>query len=117
MEYNDFKKIYNFVIRYLKRYPASAKIVVFTLGKNQVIELDTLKKAMNSLEAAVSDTLRNSDVSTKYNSSQYIVLLMNVDMENISKVINRVEKVYDRYLMGEKIELSYEIKDVQERED
>ena len=117
VEYNDFKKIYNFVIRYLKRYPASAIIVVFTLGKNQVIELDTLKKAMNSLEAAVSDSLRNSDVSTKYNSSQYIVLLMNVDMENIYKVINRVEKVYDRYLMGEKIELSYEIKDVQERED
>ncbi|WP_287386953.1 diguanylate cyclase [Lachnospira sp.] len=117
VEYNDFKKIYNFVRRYLKRYPGNAKMVVFTLGRNQIIELDTLKKAMNSLEAAVSDALRNSDVSTKYNSSQYVVLIMNVKDEDIDKVVSRVEKIYERYLMGESIELSYEVKDMQEREE
>ena len=116
VEYNDFKKIYNFVCRYCDRYEGNAKMVIFTLGKSQVIDLDTLKKAMNSLESAANSILRRSDVTTKYNCSQYLVLLMNIKNEDVARVVDRVIREYDRYVMGEKIELSYDIELLQESE-
>ncbi len=117
VEYNDFKKLYNFVKRYIRRYRIDVKLVVFTLSKNTIVTMDELKREMTALESAINYSLRSSDVFTKYNSSQCMTLLMNLKEKDTQKVIDRVINEYNKYLGDENVELTYDVKSINIDED
>lgn len=96
--YDEFRKIYDFVSRCVERKQQKVQIVLFTLKivgdcKNGL----TLEDAMQNLELAVIGSLRAVDAGTRYSSSQYILILMDVDQENGKMVAKRVaDKFYDK---------------------
>lgn len=89
--YDEFKKIYDFVIRYVDRKRQEMQIVLFTLSMgNEYLAGMSMDSAMQILEKSVVSSLRAMDAGTKYSNKQYIVLLMDTDIENGRKVADRV---------------------------
>lgn len=93
--YDEFKKIYDFVIRYVNRKKQEIQIVLFTLSMgNEYLAGMSMDNAMEILEKSVISSLRAMDAGTKYSNKQYIVLLMDTDNENGRKVADRVVRKF-----------------------
>lgn len=89
--YDEFKKIYDFVIRYVSRKKQQVQIVLFTLSMgNEYLAGMSMESAMEVLEESVISSLRSMDAGTKYSNKQYIVLLLDTDRENGKMVAERV---------------------------
>lgn len=93
--YEEFKKIYDFVIRYVTRKKQEVQIVLFTLsvGKEYALGM-SMEEAMEILEGSVISSLRAMDAGTKYSNKQYIVLLMDTNLENGRMVAERVVRKF-----------------------
>ena len=110
--YDEFKKIYDFVIRYVSRKKQQVQIVLFTLSMgNEYLAGLSMENAMEVLEESVVSSLRAMDAGTKYSNKQYIVLLLDTDMENGKKVAERViRKFYqDARITISGVNLTYDI--------
>lgn len=110
--YDEFKKIYDFVIRYVSRKKQQVQIVLFTLSMgNEYLSGLSMENAMVVLEESVVSSLRAMDAGTKYSNKQYIVLLMDTDIENGKKVAERViRKFYqDARITISGVNLTYDI--------
>lgn len=95
--YDEFKKIYDFVIRYVNRKKQQVQIVLFTLSMgNEYLSGISMEDAMEVLEESVISSLRAMDACTKYSNKQFIVLLMDTDKENGKKVAERVIRKFYR---------------------
>ncbi len=93
--YDEFKKLYDFVIRYVNRKKQEMQIVLFTLSMgNEYLAGMSMDNAMEILEKSVVSSLRAMDAGTKYSNKQYIVLLMDTDNENGRKVADRVVRKF-----------------------
>ncbi len=93
--YDEFKKLYDFVIRYVNRKKQEMQIVLFTLSMgNEYLAGMSMDNAMEILEKSVLSSLRAMDAGTKYSNKQYIVLLMDTDNENGRKVADRVVRKF-----------------------
>lgn len=111
VQYDEFKKMYNYIARGVVRNHQSVQTVLFTLSINDTASYRKMipDEAMNVLEAAVASSLRMVDVGTRYSSVQYIVILLDADFENGKKVAQRVmNKFYKLYVSGD-VDLSYDI--------
>lgn len=90
LAYDEFKKIYDFVVRGMVRRKQDCQMVLFTIEPKQKILVDDVEDIMEALEQSISVSLRVADTGTKYSNSQYIVLLIDSDMENGKMVAKRV---------------------------
>ncbi|MBQ7775686.1 MAG: diguanylate cyclase [Lachnospiraceae bacterium] len=108
--YDEFKKIYDFVIRYVERKQQEMQIVLFTLELKEQSSL-TIENAMSILETSVITSLRSMDAGTKYSNKQYIVLLLDTNRENGRLVAERViNKFYNNCKnSGGKVKITYDI--------
>lgn len=98
--FSDFQKIYDFVSRCVNRTAQEVQTMLLTLEPKNAAYLpsDVLEKGMNTLERAIVSSLRAVDVSTRYSSSQYVVILVDADSEGGQVVARRiVEKFYEIY--------------------
>ena len=68
---------------------------------------------MKTLELAAASSLRMVDVGTRYSSMQYIVILVDTDLENGKKVADRVAKQFYRMYGGRGVVVSYDIQTMQ----
>ena len=113
--YEEFRKIYDFISRYVKRNHQLVQTLLFTLrgNDNGYPDASSLENAIDALKTSVITSLRASDVGTKYSSSQYIVILMDTNLDNGKKVAQRVvEKFHDIYTDSD-ISLTYDIQAMQ----
>lgn len=90
LAYDEFKKIYDFVVRGMVRRRQDCQMVLFTIELKQKILVDDVEDIMDALEESISVSLRVVDTGTKYSNSQYIVLLIDSDIENGKMVAKRV---------------------------
>ena len=89
--YEEFKKIYDFVLRYIKRKHQLAQILLFTLQVEENDQSGTdFENAMRVMEQSIVNSLRSMDAGTRYSNSQYVVILMDTDMEDGKMVAERV---------------------------
>lgn len=98
--FSDFQKIYDFVSRCVNRKSQAVQTMLLTLEPKDTDYLpsDVLEKGMNTLERAIVSSLRAVDVSTRYSSSQYVVILMDANEDGGKIVAERiVEKFYEIY--------------------
>lgn len=98
--FHDFQKIYDFISRCVNRKSQEVQTMLLTLAPKDTAYLpsDVLEKGMNTLERAIVSSLRAVDVSTRYSSSQYVVILMDADADGGKLVATRiVEKFYEIY--------------------
>ncbi len=110
--YDEFKKIYDFMIRYMHRKRQEIQIILYTLDMgNEYLAGISVETAMHILEESVVSSLRAMDAGTKYSNKQYIVLLMDTNMKNGKKVAERViNKFYENPgIVASGVNLTYDI--------
>lgn len=115
VEYNSFKNIYRFLKRYSQRSGNSIQILLFTLKdlslgvspKNNELVL-----SMRVLENCIKDSLRKNDVATKYTSSQFLVILMDVEEIDRQLVVDRILNNWSICNQYQNILLKYDIEEI-----
>lgn len=89
--YDEFKKIYDFVHRCVIRKNQKVQLVLFTLQSEENPQSgEGVDAAMAGLKESILTSLRSVDAGTRYSSSQYIVILMDTNIENGKMVAERV---------------------------
>ena len=114
VEYEDFRKMYNYISRSVKRKRQQVQTLLFTLGLNNIRGKEVHpEEAMKTLELAVASSLRMIDIGTQYSSIQYMVILMDVDLENGKRVADRVIKLFYKMYGGRDVAVTYDIQTMQ----
>lgn len=109
--YGEFQKLYDFILRCVTRKQQQVQTVLLTLSVKEEtkFEIEDMERAMLCLQSAVKDSLRAVDVGTGYSSRQYILILMDADMENGTMVVERVVRKFYQLYGNENIVVSYDI--------
>ena len=109
--YGEFQKIYDFILRCVARKQQLVQTVLFTLNlkEESAFEIENMENAMNALQQAVKSSLRAVDVGTGYSSRQYILILMDADFENGTKVVERVVHRFYELYEEDNMVLAYDI--------
>ena len=114
VEYDEFRQIYNYILRYVNRNENHVQTLLFTIrpAKSRNLDAQVLAQAMYTLNTAVVDSLRKVDVGTKYSSNQYIVILTDTNAANgkmvADRVVDRFYKECDKNVMT----LSYDMETI-----
>ena len=92
-----FRDAYRVMCRCMERNGQSVFLLVCTLVDNKgrpMENSDKLEQMSEKLFRAIKDTLRRCDSFTKYNSAQYLVMLIGTNEENFQVVIDRITKKF-----------------------
>ena len=110
VEFEDFQRIYNYISRGVRRNHQQVQTLLFTLStdENENLRLN-FEDSMQALELAVTSSVRMVDVGTRYSSIQYIVILLDTNIENGKKVADRIIKKFYQMHGGRGVVLSYDI--------
>lgn len=114
VEYEDFRKIYSYISRGVRRNHQQVQTLLFTLGLNNIRGKEVQpEEAMKNLELAVASSLRMVDVGTQYSSIQYMVILIDADMVSGRMVADRVIKQFYKIYGGRDVAVTYDIQTMQ----
>lgn len=113
IEYAEFAHIYDFMSRFSKRNKQQTQILLFTLFSSDGgdIKLERMEVAMQCMEQAICKSLRGVDVGTRYSSSQFLVVLMGTEKENVRVVTDRIIQNYFKLYGGKDITLTFDMAD------
>lgn len=106
VEYREFAKIYDYIQHLGARYDYNIQLIMITLeaANQEKIYLDERECAMSCMEKTIQTSLRSVDVSTRFSSEQFVVILMNAQKEDIELITGRIRnnfhKVYDEKLLN-----------------
>lgn len=111
LEYREFTKIYDFVLKMTERFQWDMQLVMITIEQTENVEIDLEEQeyAMKCMEDALSDSLRGVDVSTRFSSEQFLVILINAQEENVDLVINRIFHRFYKLYHKNAVTVSYDI--------
>ncbi len=92
VEYEGFKHIYQFVSRAVGRTEQNVFILLLTVNHGEYLKFsnDALDTAMKELERSIIVSVRQGDVTTRYSSFQYVVMLMCNDYDSAKLVADRI---------------------------
>lgn len=114
VEYSGFKNIYQFISRCIDRTKQKVQVVVFFLeGKDEYLNISSiLNEGMEQLKDAIVSSLRRGDVSTRFGSNQFVIILMDTDKKNGEMVANRVMQQWSQLITNKELTLRYEIEEI-----
>jgi putative two-component system response regulator len=115
VEYNSFKNIYHFIERCISRTQQNVELVLFTLSKPQgeLPDVIELKQASEVFNKSVCGNIRRGDVFTSFSSSQFVVILINVNEHFGVQVAERIKACYYAARGGLNVDLSYDLQPIQ----
>lgn len=118
LEYREFTKICDFVQNLVKRFGYNVHFVMLTLEPvdyNQ-IDIEEQEYAMKCMEKTIKDVLRNIDVSTRFSSEQFLVVLLNAGDADVEMVVNRIFGGFRKIYHKNAVNLSYDIADFHDQD-
>ena len=71
--------------------------------------MNVLNRAMEHLNGAIRNSLRCSDVYTRYSVSQYIILLPTTTYENGERVVRRILGNFNRNYVRKDVAINYSL--------
>ena len=112
VEYEGFKHIYQFVSRSVGRTDNNVYILLLTVnhGEYYKVSNDVMDNAMKELERAIVVSVRQGDVTTRYSSFQYVVMMMCSDYEAAKSVADRIVGTWTEINEVEALYLDYNLK-------
>ncbi len=121
-EYPEFTKMYEYICNITERNKQQLQIILFTITSVNGIKvtIEERDRIMKLLENAIINSIRNVDVSTRYSSTQYAVLLMNLNSKETDDVATRIMTEFYRTYDLLEVELHYdsaELSDLDEEDD
>lgn len=95
-DYDNFRRIFRFVERGLRRNGSSAYIILLTLtDKNgDFIPLENRKQYMELLRQVIQRSVRAGDVFTQYSSCQFLLMVLDASCENALQIGQRIQKEF-----------------------
>ncbi|MCX4340201.1 MAG: diguanylate cyclase [Lachnospiraceae bacterium] len=111
VDYTEFTHVYDFVTHMSERDKKETQLLLFTLfsSNGSEVKLERMETAMQCMEQAICKSLRGVDVGARYSSSQFLVVLLGTERENVRLVTDRIVQNYFK-LYGEKdITLTYDV--------
>lgn len=111
VDYNEFEKVYEFVRNMGKRNAQTVQLILFTVkpADEKNVDLYDRNNVMQYLENAIIETVRSVDVTTRYSSTQQLVMFINLNDNSIQIVVERIMKeFYQMYDKGDMM-LTYDI--------
>lgn len=114
VDYNNFEKIYRLIARSLSRNKKNAQIILFSITENihGTLEISDLDEAMNVLERCIVGSLRKGDVTSRYSSSQQVVIMIDSNQENGHMIAERIIANYFRMYDNYNLDLVYNIEEI-----
>ena len=111
LDFESFHHVYNFIHRFVERSRREVQTLLFTIVDNdeQKMDIAEMELALETLEKAIYQSLRRSDVSTRYSSKQIIVVLMDVNEVNGDMVAARILKCFRKLYTGRTVQIDYGI--------
>lgn len=111
LDFESFHHVYNFIHRFVERSRREVQTLLFTIVDNdeQKMDIVEMELALETLEKAIYQSLRRSDVSTRYSSKQIIVVLMDVNEVNGDMVAARILKCFRKLYTGRTVQIDYGI--------
>ncbi len=106
-DYDIFKNIYRLQSRMLQRNGASVYFALFTISdiRGEMPDKEVIKRSIMLLKNVMVDSLRMSDVVSKYSTLQLVALLPYTSFENGQKVCARIEEQFKNKNKYSKIKL------------
>ena len=121
VEYEGFRRIFQFISRSVKRSKRNVQIVLFTLSEIEDVssEVDMLERTMLRIGSVIMGSLRKGDVVTQYSSNQYVVILIDTDTNNGKMVAGRIESAWkNQDEVGPKVyKLKYDIEQFETKDE
>ncbi|MCH5260589.1 MAG: diguanylate cyclase [Lachnospiraceae bacterium] len=113
VDYAEFAHIYDFMNRFSERSQQQTQLLLFTLfsSDGSEIKLERMEVAMQCMEQSICKSLRGVDVGTRYSSSQFLVVLMGTEKENVRVVTDRIIQNYFKLYGNKDITLTFDIAD------
>lgn len=99
----SFIDIYHVIDRMMERSGISVYIMLCTLtDKNGEIRMgtDRNKEASEALRVAICNSLRRGDFYTRYNESQFLVMLSGTTLENCQVLLARIDRNFRKEFNG-----------------
>ena len=111
LDFESFHHVYNFIHRFVERSRREVQTLLFTIVDNdeQKMDIAEMELALETLEKAICQSLRRSDVSTRYSRKQIIVILMDVNEVNGDMVAARILKCFRELYTGRTVQIDYGI--------
>ena len=111
LDFESFHHVYNFIHRFVERSRREVQTLLFTIVDNdeQKMDIAEMELALETLEKAICQSLRRSDVSTRYSSKQIVVILMDVNEVNGDMVAARILKCFRELYTGRTVQIDYGI--------
>ena len=115
--YKDFQRIYNFILRCVERNQQTAQLLLFSVKAHDRgwDSPDALEEEVKALELAIVNSLRRNDVSTRYSSSQILVVLVDSKEEYVDKIVQRILDNYEALQRHTQYEITTEIMSLSEK--
>ncbi|MCM1086905.1 MAG: diguanylate cyclase [Muribaculaceae bacterium] len=119
IDYEEFGRIYDFVVHFSQRNKQEVQLILFTLfsADGSDIKLGQMEQAMQCMEQAIIKSLRGVDVGTRYSSSQFLVVLVGAERNDIRIVTDRIVQNYFKLYGNRDITLAYDIANLQSGKD
>ena len=111
LDFDSFHHVYHFIRRFVQRSKRDVQTLHFTVNENDTQNMDVTETdlALELLEKAIYQSLRRSDVSTRYSSRQLIVILMDAKEENGDMVAERILNCFGELYTSGKVQIDYDI--------
>ena len=115
--YPEFAKMYEYISHIAERNEQMVQIILFTITNVNGIKVtvEERDRIMNLLQNAIVNSIRNVDVSTRYSSTQFAVLLMNLNEKETKEVATRIMTEFYRAYDLREVELHYDSADLSKK--
>lgn len=112
--YPEFQRIYEFIREVAERNEQKIQILLFTVipRDEKNVSVEERERVMGLLERAIILSVRGVDATTKYSSTQRLVLLMKLDEEQIHIVTERIMKEFFKMYDKKEINVYYDVADL-----
>lgn len=112
LAFEEFKNVYDFILRCASRKSQKVQIVLFTMEELQKPMSIKMEDIMRSWEKTMINTLRSMDAGARYSNSQYLVVLMDANEEHGKIAAKRlIERFYgNNEAMETKVKVTYDIR-------
>lgn len=111
IEYKEFEKVYEFVRNIGQRNAQTIQLILFTVKPDDEkhFSINDRINVMQYVEDAIIETVRKVDITTRYSSTQQLVMFMNLNEESIKGVIDRIMTEFYRMYDKNNVVLTYDI--------
>ena len=117
VEFDEFKKIYDFVLNIVHRFDHDLQLIMLTLEPIDYnnFDIEEQEYAMYCMKKAIKGALRNTDVSTIFSSEQFLVILLNATDKDVDMILKRIHEKFDKEYKRNEVNVSYDIADLNDK--